>query len=562
MTKPILGTANDRPLPIDLDRLIESRLLLQANSGGGKSWALRRLLEQTHGKAQHLVLDVEGEFHTLRERFDYVLAARQGGDTLADVRTAPLLARRLLELGTSAILDLYELRAHDQVRFVRLFLEALIAAPRELWHPVLVVVDEAHKFAPQKGDAESAAAVIDLMTRGRKRGFCGVLATQRLSKLHKDAAAEANVKLIGRAAMDVDMKRAAEELGFTTREDTAQLRSLKPGEFFAFGPGLSDDVVEVTIGPVETTHPKSGQRAVAIPAPRERVRAVLAKLADLPKEAEQEAKTLAELRAEVAALKRQLAARPTVAVPEVKVERVEVPVLKNGQLDRLEKVGGRLEAALAMVRDAAADVTGAVRSARTDRVDRWKATATPNGPASPGVRRLPARSPAPVSIDGSPTLGAERKLLVALAQRAPIRLSRAQLGTLCGLAHGGGTFGTYLSRLRSAGFIEEQGDLLTATAAGIDAVGVIPPAPSTPEAILEMWLENVGRNAAGKLLAELARVYPEGLTRADLGEACGIATSGGTFGTYLSRLRSNALIEERGGVVFASATVMGEVPAL
>jgi len=141
----------------DLEKLVDSRLLIQANSGGGKSWAIRRLLEQTHGEVQHLVLDPEGEFSTLRERFDYVLAARQHGDTVADTRAATLLAERLLELGASAVLDIYELKAHDRIRFVRLFLEALVNARKQLWHPVLVVVDEAHVFCPEKGEAEAPA---------------------------------------------------------------------------------------------------------------------------------------------------------------------------------------------------------------------------------------------------------------------------------------------------------------------------------------------------------------------------------------------------------------------
>ena len=71
------------------------------------------------------MLDPEGEFASLRERYDYVLAGRgghAGGTPLRQV-----LARRLLELGTSAILDIYELKAHDRVRFVRYFLEALVA---------------------------------------------------------------------------------------------------------------------------------------------------------------------------------------------------------------------------------------------------------------------------------------------------------------------------------------------------------------------------------------------------------------------------------------------------
>jgi DNA helicase HerA-like ATPase len=54
--------------------------------------------------------------------------------------------------------------------------------------------------------------VIALMDSGRKRGFCGVLATQRISKLSKDATAECNNKLIGRS-VEADAKRAGEELG-------------------------------------------------------------------------------------------------------------------------------------------------------------------------------------------------------------------------------------------------------------------------------------------------------------------------------------------------------------
>ena len=90
------------------------------------------------------------------------------------------------------------------------------------------------------------------MTRGRKRGFCGILATQRISKLHKDAAAEANNKMIGRSALDVDMKRSADELGFSGRDDQHRLRTLKPGEFFCFGPALSDTVIEATVGDITT----------------------------------------------------------------------------------------------------------------------------------------------------------------------------------------------------------------------------------------------------------------------------------------------------------------------
>src|SRR2546426_5996341 len=107
MSHIILGKSGQRNVTLDLDVLISTRLLIQANSGGGKSWLLRRLAEQLFAKLPVLIIDPEGEFSTLREKFDYVLVG-QGGDVPADLRSARLLAEKLLELRASAVCDLYE----------------------------------------------------------------------------------------------------------------------------------------------------------------------------------------------------------------------------------------------------------------------------------------------------------------------------------------------------------------------------------------------------------------------------------------------------------------------
>src|SRR6266436_3044056 len=317
----------NQSVSIDLPTLLDTRLLVQANSGGGKSWLLRRLLEQSQGKVQQIVIDTEGEFGTLREKYDYVLAGKDG-DTPADPKSAALLARKLLELNVSAIIDLYELHYQDRKHFVRLFLESMINAPKTLWHPCLVVIDEAHKFCHEKEQSEASSAVIDLATLGRKRGYCAILATQRLSKLHKDAAAECNNKLIGRTTLDVDMKRASEELGFGTKEQAISLRNLAAGEFYAFGSAISADVIKVTIGTVATTHPKAGSRiytASPIP-PTERIKKILSELKDLPEAAEEEARTVEALQQQVATLKRQLAKMPQGTQMSVPSKEIEVAV--------------------------------------------------------------------------------------------------------------------------------------------------------------------------------------------------------------------------------------------
>jgi DNA helicase HerA-like ATPase len=109
----------------------------------------------------------------------------------------------LLEYKVSAVVDLYELKLAERRHFVKLFLESLIHLPRDPWRPRLVILDEAHIYCPERGSGEAEIeAVISLMSQGRKRGYAGVIATQRLSKLHKDAAAEANNVIIERTWLD------------------------------------------------------------------------------------------------------------------------------------------------------------------------------------------------------------------------------------------------------------------------------------------------------------------------------------------------------------------------
>ncbi len=288
---------------VDLERLISSRALVQADSGGGKSWLLRYIIEQLYGRVQIVVLDPEGEFATLRERHDFLLAAGDDGDVRADPKTAKLLARRVLELSASAIVDIYELQLPARRKYVRLFLEELMHAPRKLWRPLLVFIDEAHTFAPQTGDAESLSAIVSLCTLGRKRGFAAVLATQRISKLHKDAAAELKNKFIGSCGLDLDMKRAGDELGFD-KDGRLQLRSMQPGTFYTFGPAISERGVNlVRSGPVKTTHPEPGAIAPPAPPPPAAVKKLLGQMKDLEREAEDEARSIEDLQRQLAAEK-------------------------------------------------------------------------------------------------------------------------------------------------------------------------------------------------------------------------------------------------------------------
>lgn len=573
MSAPTIGKAGNRHVGIDLERLLEGRLLIQANSGGGKSFALRRLLEQTHGCVQQLVIDSEDEFLTLRERLDLVVAAPHGGDCVADPRSAALLARRLLELGVSAVLAIYELKQRQRVAFVSAFVDALVNAPKDLWHPVLVVIDEAHIYCPEKGhgEAASAGAVIDLMTRGRKRGFAGVLATQRISKLNKDAAAEAVNKLVGRTNLDVDVKRAADDLGFG-RDRYQELKGLEPGDFFAAGPALCGSVTQLRVGPVETTHPKAGQRAVAPPPPRAAVQKLLAELADLPKEAEEEVRSLADAKAQIRQLEAELRKKPTTpATPAQAPERIEVPIVPPGLEASIAELGRLLQAAGESFRGASVAL-----GTKLDEVVRAVAavkakSGAPALRAAQEIARLPTTPrprPAPSNgngqapgHDGEHLPPARQRILDALAWLGSVGIEQAdrrQLAFFSGQAPTSGGYRNHLGALRSAGYVDYPSDGFVALAEKGIAAAAVPEAPATTKELQRAIFGQLPP-ARVRILEALVGVYPDSMDRAALAVQSGQAATSGGYRNHLGALRSLGVVAyPRDGEVVATGLLFLE----
>lgn len=281
MSNLVLGNFEDdgEAVALDLEALIGTHLCIQANSGGGKSGTIRRLLEITHGKLQHIVLDVEDEFYTLREKYEYMIAGGDNGDCAATVNNAEKLALMILRTGFSAIVQINSLSMDDRREFIGRFLSALIAAPKDLWRPALVILDEAQSYAPQVGKVESSDGVLQLMTLGRKRGFTGVLATPRAASIHKDVTGPVNNWLMGRVGQPADRRAVADALGFSANSPEARgLQKLIRREFWAFGPALCTEPRKMKVGAIETTAIKAGQAAVPTPPAPAAMKRILAEL--------------------------------------------------------------------------------------------------------------------------------------------------------------------------------------------------------------------------------------------------------------------------------------------
>lgn len=571
MSQIVLGKSANANVHLDLDVLLRTRLLVTADSGGGKTVLLKRLCEQIFGKVPIIIIDPEGEFSPLREKFGFVLVG-PGGETPADPRSAGLVAQTLLKLRASAVCDLYEMKPSARHEWVKNFCDALIDAPKALWHPTIVIVDEASIFCPESkaGESQATESVKALGTRGRKRGICLVAATQRLAELNKGVSGMCLNRLVGGTFEDVNQKRALDVLSVNS-EDKAeflhQLKLLEPGYFFALGRAICTERTLVKVGPIETAHGDQALKYANEPPPApEQIAKLLPQLADLPKAAEEKAKNEAELRKEIRELKAQVRTSSFSASNAVEKradpKAIERAVRAHHQTwlgiyaDLKSNAGGLLRKLNAIQQAAGAPLSpliipsapqvsgaeiqskGSVKNqiaARQNAAAKYPTHATPN----------PLPSITTHSQNGDGPKGTPRKILQALAEFEAIgrtgAIPRPMVASWCGIKPTTGTFKNYLSELRTGGYIQDaNGDELLITDAGREAVPPIE-APATTEAMLERAASIFGGTPA-KILRIIHSAYPHEVAREDIAEQLQISADTGTFKNYLSELRVTGLI--------------------
>jgi Helicase HerA, central domain len=591
-----------KPVAFDLDVLLTTRLLIQANSGAGKSYLLRKLMEEMFGHVQVIAIDPEGEFATLREKFDYVLVGK-GGETPAHVSTAEELAHKLLELRASAVCDLYEMPARERHAWTQKFLGALINAPKKLWHPVIIIVDEAHIFCPEKGAGESEAsdAMIDLATRGRKRGFCAVFATQRLGKLRKDAAAELQNVMIGGTFLDVDVKRAAETLGIPKgkdeREFAAHMKVVAPGTFIALGRAISKERLELRVGEVQTSHPKPGsaKHAAEPPAPSAKVRELLTKLAELPQIAEEKARTMAELqrkvrelqgqlaqakrtqpqasaadpaqlremRSQLAGLQKQYAGAKAAMEEAMKIIARVTAIGFDGLAIKPEELKGALDQAAEQIGKLAkrkieqrnSDIEAVKKDVRRVQSQLSKLIDSKDSEiiVAVDVKRnepftVASHAPRPLRIaaesNGAIT-APQMRILGAIACFHALGRSSINKATIAVLAQASSTSSSYsnnLGSLRTAGLIDyPQGGMVSLTKDGLAVAPQVDP-PASAQEMLEQCKKMITRPQA-RILDELAKKYPSPVEKSGLADLVEASAGSSSYSNNLGFLRSAAMID-------------------
>jgi len=540
------------PIPT---KALERHVGILGKTGSGKSNAAKTVAEKLiAGGARTCVIDPTGTWWGMRLKsdgksksaYEPVIFGGNHSDIPINAEHGGAIAEAIGTSSTSAIIDTRLLTVGKRTRFFADFAEALL---RSNQGPLHLIIDEAHLFAPQGrvNDPQSGKmlhAANNLVSLGRGIGLRIILISQRPAKLHKDSLTQVETLVAMRLIAPQDRKAIDEWVGEWAdpgkgKEISRSLPSMKTGDAWVWSPEL--DVLEKVHFPLastfdsgsETSRSAAQPEAIDLVAMTERLETIKSDIVT---------NDPAHLKREIAALKRAAKAEPAQS---------------RESILRAEKAGYEKGFAEGEDKGFSAGFASAVHAARRVLKELTLPDATPN-PAPKRTTPRQASKPADLSAlpDATVELGAERKPLSFLCASYPAGYTESQWAVLSGYKRTGGTWGTYKSRLRSKGLVDQRDGSWFATEVGLAAIGGdVPQMPETPEERLEMWKSKI--HGVGAMLQSLFDNYPNQISRDDLAHEISMSPSGGSFGTYLSRLRTNGLLDEpERGFYRISAIVM------
>jgi hypothetical protein len=504
----------------------------------------------------------------------------------------------------------------ERVRFVRDYCKRLYQRQGEKRRPILQFIDEAARFIPQiihKDDSDVAAcmgAIAVLVEEGRNVGVGVVLITQRSAKLNKDVAELADCMIAFRTVGPNSRRAVLDWLGEHVEKEKIkgydqQVRALPRGTALVVSPGWLE---YEGIAPMRARRtfdssatPKGGKqlRAKGPGAKPDLVKYQQLMAATIEKAKAEDPKLLKkrifELEQQVKREQSRGTAREVLGIAKnlkVTPERiVKVPALSAADrhliaralmvLRRGEQVGERLhvlEAAYRQVGPLLSTVRALLERLQQvkalaplkvtitkEMIDATKAKAGAFLDFAGGaeiehalIKKVNAdvdRMLRPATDDGVKLKPGARRMVEQLAIWYPRRLTSGQLSMLA-MVKRGGTFFSYLSNIRRAGYLDEQDDTFTLTPAGHVAAGPVDRRPtSTPDRVA-LYMKRL-KPGAQRMLQVLVEQYPDHCTGADLAAAAQVKP-GGTFFSYLSNLRTAGLIDERNGKISAAADLFME----
>jgi uncharacterized protein len=550
-------------LPLDA---VTQKFAILGRTGSGKSYAATKLCEEMlDAGAQVVALDPVGVWYGLRVggHYDIPIFGGLHGDVPLEPNAGEFIANLIVDRGISAVLDVSQFLSGDQARFAYDFATRFFFRKKSSPSAVHLFIEECQEFVPQNVmggshgfESKMLHAFERLIKLGRNFGIGATQISQRPQEVNKKSLNQAECMLAFQMTGPQERKAVASWVADKAGSQGVidSLPKLKVGVCQLWSPQWLQVDKQIAIAKKKSADvsstPKSGGEKKADPKPlsQAELEKFSAQMLETIERAKQEDPK--ELRKQIAELKRELGKKQPLEKSNTLIKTREVPVLKDGQIARLENLAGRLEdlcpkfgalfhqatelakplhEALLKVRDGVApDLTRSPRRPLPNPISRPPV-------ATPAVRVAPSHSPA--DGDSNVKLGTgERRCAIAIAQHQPNGCARDQLSALTGFRRS--TRNTYLQRLLSAGLVAQNGERFVITEAGIDWIGSgYEPLPTGGE-LQDYWLNKLPQGESAVLATVIEK---PGISRDEISEITQFKRS--TRNTYIQRLAARELVK-------------------
>ncbi len=551
-----LQIAEGISLPIDA---VTEKFAFLGRTGSGKTYAAMKLAEEMLGVgAQVVALDPVGVWWGLRLAADgkspgieIPVFGGLHGDIALEPTGGALVADIIVDRGISVVLDTSQFETDSQkTRFATDFADRLFFRKKASPSAIHVFLEECQEFIPQntqRGEERMLHVWQRLIKLGRNFGIGASMITQRPQDVNKKPLNM--TECVFAFQMTGPQERKAIELWIADKgldlDIVGDLPKLAIGQAHIWSPQWLRISKTARISKKWTFNASSTPEVGKTAKARELAPIDLAQIqSDMAATIERaKADDPRELRKRITDLEAEL--KKAMSAPKPAPERIEVPVIDDRHVDRLQTLADEIENTTTRLVAEAKVLRIAVEHAS-------RCAAEPQSQTPPAVFLNEAHTTHVPKKRGSASntstlAGGERKILTVLAHYPEGRTMR-QVAVLTGYAIGGGGFRNYLGALRSRGLIEGGIEALRITEDGRDALGSIPPLP-TGAALFDHWFAQVSK-AEREILCVVRSAYPKALTPAAIAERTESKYSpdGGGFRNALGRLRTLELIEGRGEI--------------
>ncbi len=228
----VLNIENMNTLQLPTQTLVGRSVAVLGITGSGKSNTAGVLIEELLSNGLPLtIVDIEGEYWGLKERFEVLVAGRSEHAELdVNAEGAGKLAEISVRRGIPVILDLSDFTQEEAYAFLLEYFKSLWAVSTATRQPYQIVLEEAHEFVPQGVNTPLKQMLTRIALRGRKRGLGIILVSQRSAKVEKDVLTQTSLLFLHKVVHPIDLKVYKDLIPLPASEVEDLVRRLHPGE--------------------------------------------------------------------------------------------------------------------------------------------------------------------------------------------------------------------------------------------------------------------------------------------------------------------------------------------